>query len=237
MHSRHAKTATQEALDALANKSCLGSLTTVLTAAAQPTPKTSSGQPTLKTSAEPDAPLPNAPATAPVATEEWRITMGKAARRKAKAAEAKRKRMARPRDETPNETNGGRGKKAHQPTTNHHRHARTWADVVRSGGINVQIVLGNGSLGTTQPETGKKERRDGARDGIVHWLGRKREGGKRGGMQRGTGGPKKNHDDNGEGRRNKRQPSVATPVQTGHLGQMMRDGHKYGVNGVTGPTP
>jgi hypothetical protein len=132
---------------------------------------------------------------------------------------------------------GGQGKKAHQRTNNtgNHRAAKTWADVVRSGGINVQIVLGNGNLGTTQPETGKNQRRDGVRDGAARRLGRKREGGERGEMQWGTGGSK-NYDDNGEGRRNRGQHGTATPVQTGHLGQKMRDGHKYGVNGVTGPT-
>jgi hypothetical protein len=229
MHSRHATTAAQEELDALANKSSPSSLTTMPTAAAQPTP-TTAAEPTPKTSAEPDVPLPDAPAAAPVATEEWRIARGKAARRKAKAAEAKKKWTATLRDETPNKTNGGRGKKAHQPRNNtgNHRAAETWADVVRRGGINVQIVLGKGNLRTTKPETGKKERRDGARDGAAHRLGRKREGGGRGGMY---------HDDNGEGRRNKGQPGAATPVQTGHLGQKMRDGHKHGLNGVTGPTP
>jgi hypothetical protein len=35
----------------------------------------------------------------------------------------------------------------------------------------------------------------------------------------------------------KGQPGVASPVQTGHWDQKMRDGHKKGVNGVTGPTP
>jgi hypothetical protein len=42
------------------------------------------------------------PAGAPVATEEWRITTGKAARWKAKAAEAKQKRTVTPRNKTPN---------------------------------------------------------------------------------------------------------------------------------------
>jgi hypothetical protein len=93
MHSRHATTAAQEELDVLANKSSLSSLTTMLTAAMQSTPKTS---------AEPDAPLPDVPAAAPVATEEWRIAMGKAMRWKAKAAEAKTKWTATLRDETPN---------------------------------------------------------------------------------------------------------------------------------------
>jgi hypothetical protein len=69
MHSRHATTAAQEELDALANKSSPSSLTMMPTAAAQPTP-TTAAEPTPKTSAEPDVPLPDAPATAPVATEE-----------------------------------------------------------------------------------------------------------------------------------------------------------------------
>jgi hypothetical protein len=91
MHSCYATTAAQEELDALANKSSPRSLTTMPTAAVQPTPKTSAVQPTLKTSAEPDAPLPNVPATAPVAGAEWRIAMGSATRRKAKVAEVKLK--------------------------------------------------------------------------------------------------------------------------------------------------
>jgi hypothetical protein len=161
MHSHHATTATQEELDALTNKSSLSLLTMMPTATAQTTP-TTSAEPTPKPSAEPDAPRPDVPAAAPVATEEWRIVTGKAVRWKAKAAEAKKKRMVTPRDETPNKTNGGWGKKAHEPRNNtgNHRAAETWADVVQRGGINVQIVLGKGNLGTTQPETGKKERRD-----------------------------------------------------------------------------
>jgi hypothetical protein len=69
MHSRHTTTATQEELDALVNKSSPSSLTMMPTTTAQPT---------LKTSAEPDVPLPDAPAAAPVAPEEWRIATGKA---------------------------------------------------------------------------------------------------------------------------------------------------------------
>jgi hypothetical protein len=149
---------------------------------------TAAAQPTPKTSAEPDAPLPDAPAAAPVATEECRIATGKGTRRRAKRAENGKRWMATPRDETtndkrrtatphdktPNDNHGGRGKKAHQPTNNtgNHRAAKTWADVVRSGGINIQIVLGNGNLGTTQPETGKNQRRDGVRDGAARRLGR-----------------------------------------------------------------
>jgi hypothetical protein len=57
---------------------------------------------------------------------------------------------------------GGWGKKAHQLTNNNHHAGQSWADIVWSRGINVQIMLGNGNLGTTQLETRKKERRDGA---------------------------------------------------------------------------
>jgi hypothetical protein len=74
------------------------------------------------------------------------------------------------------------------------------------------------------------------RDGAARRLGRKREGGEKGGMQRGTGGPEK-HDDTGEGRRNKGQPGAATSVQTGHWDQQTRDGNKNDVNGVSGPKP
>jgi hypothetical protein len=69
MHSHYATTAAQEELDLLANNSSPRLPSTMLTTATYPTPKTT---------AIPDAPLPNAPATAPVATEEWRIMMGKA---------------------------------------------------------------------------------------------------------------------------------------------------------------
>jgi hypothetical protein len=69
MHLRHATTATQEVLEVLANTSSPCSPTTMLTAAAHPTPKTS---------AEPDVLLPDAPAAALVVTEQWRIVMRKA---------------------------------------------------------------------------------------------------------------------------------------------------------------
>jgi hypothetical protein len=69
MHSRHTITTGQEELHALANKSSPCPHTTMLTAAAQPT---------LKTSAEPNMLRPKAPTTGLIATEEWRIAMGKA---------------------------------------------------------------------------------------------------------------------------------------------------------------
>jgi hypothetical protein len=47
--------------------------------------------------------------------------------------------------------------------TNHHPDARTWADVVQSGGISVQIVLGNSNLGQATPVrmTGERGERRG----------------------------------------------------------------------------
>jgi hypothetical protein len=46
----------------------------------------------------------------------------------------------------PTKQNGEWGKKHYQPMMNNHHHGKTWADVVRSGGINIQIVLGNSNL-------------------------------------------------------------------------------------------
>jgi hypothetical protein len=59
--------------------------------------------------------------------------------------------------------NGGRGKSTHQHRTNIPSAKKTWAEVVKSGGINVQIVLGNGNLGLATPPMKKRgERRGGA---------------------------------------------------------------------------
>ncbi|KAI5807803.1 hypothetical protein BZA77DRAFT_362906 [Pyronema omphalodes] len=62
---------------------------------------------------------------------------------------------------------------------------KTWAEVVKSGGINVQIVIGNGNLGLTTPPTRRGERRGGAARRL-----RKKEGeGERGEEKRGRAGP------------------------------------------------
>jgi hypothetical protein len=80
----------------------------------------------------------------------------------------------------------GRGKNTHQPRTNTPSATKTWAEVVKSGGINVQIELGNGNLGLTTPTARRGERRGGA----ARRLGKKAGGGERGAEGRGTGGPK-----------------------------------------------
>jgi hypothetical protein len=54
---------------------------------------------------------------------------------------------------TPTMKNDGRGKKTHQPRMSTPSAKKTSAEVVKGGGINVQIVLGNGNLGLTQLTT------------------------------------------------------------------------------------
>jgi hypothetical protein len=147
--------------------------------------------------------------------------------------------MEKPHGETPNNENGGRGKKAHQPTINNRCDGKTWADVVQSGGINVQIVLGNGNLGQATPTKirgGRGERRGGAA-----WRLEKKTGvgvrgaGERGVMGRGKDGPEiilhggnKGGETakNGRGREEERgeQPGEVAPERTGLLDKMTRDG-------------
>jgi hypothetical protein len=64
---------------------------------------------------------------------------------------------------TPTMKNGGRGKNAPQPWINTPSAKKTWADIIKSGGINVQIVLGNSNLRLTiLPMKKRGERRGGA---------------------------------------------------------------------------
>jgi hypothetical protein len=126
--------------------------------------------------------------------------------------------------------NGGWGKKTHQPTNNNHYARKTWPDVVRTGGINVQIVLGNGNLGLTTPRKMRGERRGGA----ARRLGKKSEVGERGVTSRGKDGPEMisgsgnkggKKDKQGGGRvKEREEPSTAAYLQTGHLDLTMRDG-------------
>jgi hypothetical protein len=81
--------------------------------------------------------------------------------------------------------NGRRGKKSHQPTKTNTPAKKTWADIVKTGGINVQIVLGNGNLGLTTPTKTRGERRGGA----ARRLAKREVDGERGTMHRGKGGP------------------------------------------------
>jgi hypothetical protein len=62
---------------------------------------------------------------------------------------------------------------------------KTWAEVVKSGGINVQIVLWNGNLGLATPPTRKRGER---RGGAARRLGRRDGVGERGEETRGKVG-------------------------------------------------
>jgi hypothetical protein len=96
-------------------------------------------------------------------------------------------------DKTLMKQNGEQVKKHHQPMTKNYRDVKTYADDVRSGGINVQIVLGTGNLGQATPVrmTGERGER---RGGTTQRL-RKRSGagtgesGERGALRRGNVGP------------------------------------------------
>jgi hypothetical protein len=112
------------------------------------------------TNAEPNVPLPDETAAAPEAEKGWKTATRKATRWKMKAAEADNMRMETAREKTPTKQHGEWVKKNHQPTTSNYCDAKTWADVVWSGGINVQIVLGNGNLGQATPVRMIAERGD-----------------------------------------------------------------------------
>jgi hypothetical protein len=176
MHSRHATSATQEALDALLIKftPCLLTITSTSMESIPPP----DGRATQ------DIPLPDAPVTAPVETEGWKTVEGKATQRKKKKVEADKKQAKDMHDKTPMTKNGGWGKNPHQPRPNTTSGKKTWADVVKSGGINVQIVLGNGNLGLTTPTMKRGERRGGA----ARRLMKRGENGETGAIGRGKGG-------------------------------------------------
>jgi hypothetical protein len=105
---------------------------------------------------------------------------------------------------------------------------KTWAEVVKSGGINVQIVLGNGNLGLATLMKMRGERRGRA----ARRLTKRKEDGERGVKRRGNkglevipsggnkGGQMGKH---GRGRQEERgEPGAVAPVQAGHLDQTMR---------------
>jgi hypothetical protein len=84
------------------------------------------------------------------------------------------------------ELNKQTNKQTHQPRTNTPSAKKTWVEVIKSRGINVQIVLGNGNLGLTAPTTRRGERQGGA----ARRLGKKAGVGERGEEGKGAGCPK-----------------------------------------------
>jgi hypothetical protein len=163
MHSQHATSAAQDALDALMCKYTPRPLTiTSADATTDPLPDSNAVQYTT---------LPNAPTTtAPVEQDGWKTVEGKAAQKKRRNDKADNKWATTTANHTPKTTNGGRGKNTHQPRTNTPSAKKTCAEVINSGGINVQIVLGNGNLGLATPPTKKRGER---RGGAARRLGRK----------------------------------------------------------------
>jgi hypothetical protein len=178
MHSKHSTSAAQDAPDALKLKYPLRPLTTTSTeVTTDPLPDSPAVQ---------DTTLPDAPRTAPAENEGWRTVEGKAMQKKRRNDKADNKWAVTTANNTPTAKNSGRGKKTHQPRTNTPSAKKTWAEVVKSGGINVQIVLGNRNLGLTT----LTKRRGESRGGVARRLGKKAGAGERGEEGRGTGGPK-----------------------------------------------
>jgi hypothetical protein len=148
-----------------------------------------------------------------------------------KAAEADNMRMEMVREKTPMKQNGKQVKKNDQLMMKNYHDMKTWADVVWSTGIIVQIVLGNGNLGQGTPVRMTRER--GERRGGTTWRLRKRsrvgigESGERGALGRGNvslevislGGNKGGKiDKNGGGRVEERgEPGAVAPEQAGLL--------------------
>jgi hypothetical protein len=107
MHSRHAISAAQEALDTLRIKFPPCRLT-IASTSAQPTPPP--GSPATQ-----DTPLPDAPTTAPVESEGWTTVEGKATQRKKRSEAAGKQRATETSDRPTMIKNGGWGKNTHQP--------------------------------------------------------------------------------------------------------------------------
>ncbi|KAI5809405.1 hypothetical protein BZA77DRAFT_361608 [Pyronema omphalodes] len=137
MQSKHATTAAQDKLDANKLKSSpplpVISSTEVTP---EPLPVSTAGQ---------DTPLPDAPSAAPAGNDGWMTVKAKATQKKKRKAEETILTAATS-SNTPTAKNDGRGKNIHQPSPTTPSAQKTWAEVVRSGGINVQIALGNGNL-------------------------------------------------------------------------------------------
>jgi hypothetical protein len=151
MHSKHATSAAQDALDALMIKYPPRPLAITST---EPTTNPLPDSPAVQDTTLPDAPT----TTALVENYGWKTVEGKATQKKRRNDKADNKRDATTTNNTPTMKNGGRGKKTHQPRTSTPSAKKTWAEVVKSGGINVQIVLGNGNLGVTQLTMTRGER-------------------------------------------------------------------------------
>jgi hypothetical protein len=129
MHSKHVTSTAQDTLDALMIKYPPCPLAVTSTeATTHPLPKSPAPQ---------DTTLPEAPTTAPAGNKGWKIVEGKAMQRMRKSEKAGYKQMITTDTNTPTIKNGGRGKNTHQPRQKIPSTKKTWAEVVKSSGINV----------------------------------------------------------------------------------------------------
>jgi hypothetical protein len=214
MHSKHATSAAQDALDALMIKYPPRPLAITSTeVTTDPLPESPAVQ---------DTTLPDAPTTtAPVENDGWKTVEGKATQKKRRNDKANNKWAATTANNTPTTKNSGRGKNTHQARTNTPSAKKTRADVIRTGGINVQIVLGNGNLRLATLMKTRGERRGAA----VGRLAKRGVDGERGTLRRGKGGPEEitsggnkggQRGKNGRGREVEREePGTAASEQTG----------------------
>jgi hypothetical protein len=108
--------------------------------------------PTLMTHTKPNKTLLDMTAAAPVTTKECSTMTSRAMQRKTKAARVEKRRIQETGGKTLTIKNSGWEKKAGQLANNNLHATQTLANIVRMGGINIQIVLGNSSLGTTPLE-------------------------------------------------------------------------------------
>jgi hypothetical protein len=180
IHSQHVTSTAQDALDALMHKYPPCPLVITSTEVTTIPPPDS---PTVQ-----DTTLPNTPTTtAPAEKDRSQTVEGKAAQKKRQNDKADNKRAVATTNNTPTTKNGGRGKTTHQPRTNTPSTKKTWAEVVKSRGINVQIVLGNSNLGLTKTPM---KRRGERRGGVARRVGKIASAGERGEEGRGIGGLK-----------------------------------------------
>ncbi|KAI5806860.1 hypothetical protein BZA77DRAFT_363148 [Pyronema omphalodes] len=142
----------------------------------------------------------------------WKTVEGKEAQKKRRNDKADKQPATENSNKPPTTKTGRRGKTTHQPKTNTPSTKKTWAEVVKSGGINVQIVLGNGNLGLTTPPARRGERRGGAAGRL-----RKKEG----------------EGERGEEKRDRAGPGVSKGKESGDTGGGVERGEESG--GVGGP--
>jgi hypothetical protein len=179
MHSQHVTSAAQDALDTLMCKYPPYPLMITLTEArTNPLPDSTTVQ---------DMTLPDTPTrTAPVESGRWKTMEGKAMQKRRRNNKADNKWAMMTTNNTLTMKTGRRGKNTHQQRINTPSAKKTLAEVIKSGGINVQIVLGNGNLRLTILMARRGERQGGAA-----WRLAKKEGD-------GERGAKRRHNDSSE---------------------------------------